>query len=224
MTDNETAVERRRRLFCNCCNGETNHILRGEHHRTHIEDEIAGYWEKTYYRLWTCAGCDTGTMEEAWTSTLVVDEQGDHIYEYSYHPPRSASELRPKVFRQLPKPLKVIYAETIGAFNHKLYITCAGGLRALIEGICENKNITGRNLEERIDRLETVLPKNIVQSIHGFRFMGNEALHRLSAPEPGTLRLAIEVSEDLLNFLYELDYKASRLPKRGGSSNQQGGA
>lgn len=44
--------------------------------------------------------------------------------------------------------------------------------------------------------------------------MGNEAVHELGAPERNTLSLAIEVSEDLLNFLYELDYKASRLPKK----------
>jgi len=77
-----------------------------------------------------------------------------------------------------------------------------------------SKNIDGKNLEQRIDHLEAILPANIVQNLHGFRFMGNEALHELGAPDPKDLRLAIEVSEDLLNFLYELDYKASRLPKQ----------
>jgi len=210
------------RLFCNCCNRETNHILRGAHQQAYTEE--SGYWEKTQYRLWTCAGCDTGTMEQAWTSDMMRDDQGEQRWTPSYHPPRSASELRPKVFRQLAEPLTAIYKETIGALNHRLHITCAGGLRALIEGICENKGITGYNLEARINGLEAVLPKNIVQNLHGFRFMGNEALHQLSAPDPATLRLAIEVSEDLLNFLYELDYKASRLLQRSGSSKKQGAA
>lgn len=54
---------------------------------------------------------------------------------------------------------------------------------------------------------------NIVESLHGFRFMGNEALHELNPPEKKNLNVAIEVSEDLMNYLYELDYKASQLTK-----------
>ena len=41
--------------------------------------------------------------------------------------------------------------------------------------------------------------------------MGNDALHELTAPKRAEVELAIGVIEDLLNFFYELDYKASRL-------------
>lgn len=41
--------------------------------------------------------------------------------------------------------------------------------------------------------------------------MGNDAVHELAAPKPTELALAISVIEDLLNFLYELNYKASQL-------------
>jgi hypothetical protein len=41
--------------------------------------------------------------------------------------------------------------------------------------------------------------------------MGNKAIHELAAPKSEELALAISIIEDLLNFLYELDYKASRL-------------
>ena len=41
--------------------------------------------------------------------------------------------------------------------------------------------------------------------------MGNEAAHELSAPEKDELRLAIEICEDLLNYLYDLNYKTSYL-------------
>ena len=43
--------------------------------------------------------------------------------------------------------------------------------------------------------------------------MGNVAAHELEAPNREDLKLAIEVIEDLLNFLYELDYKAQQLKK-----------
>ena len=53
--------------------------------------------------------------------------------------------------------------------------------------------------------------ENIIRNLHQFRFMGNEAVHELAAPKPAEIGLAISVIENLLNFFYELDYKASRL-------------
>jgi hypothetical protein len=93
----------------------------------------------------------------------------------------------------------------------------------VIEGICADKGVKGANLEKRINGLEAHLPKTIVANLHSFRFMGNEALHELAAPKRTDLKVAIEVSEDLLNFLYELDYKASLLPKKSDSVDPKGG-
>jgi hypothetical protein len=39
----------------------------------------------------------------------------------------------------------------------------------------------------------------------------NDAVHELAAPKPNELELVTGVIEDLLNFFYELDYKASQL-------------
>jgi hypothetical protein len=38
-------------------------------------------------------------------------------------------------------------------------------------------------------------------------------------PERETVKLAIGVMDDLLNYLYELDYKASRLTKKKASDD-----
>ncbi len=200
-----------KRIYCNRCKDETNHLLRCSHGRCCTEDH--GYWEEFTYGLWTCAGCDTGTLELEWTAAGMYDGE-KQVYDYSYHPVRASQDLSQKVFRQLPKPLASIYREVVDAYNHRMHVLCAAGLRILIEGICQDKKVSGRKLEEKIDGLRAILPENIVQNLHGFRFMGNEAAHEIGAPERNTLSLAIEVSEDLLNFLYELDYKASRLPKK----------
>jgi hypothetical protein len=74
-----------------------------------------------------------------------------------------------------------------------------------------DKQIRGKNLEEKIDGLATILPANIVKNLHSLRFMGNIATHELEPPPPYDLRLAVEICEDLLNYLYELDYKTARL-------------
>ena len=73
------------------------------------------------------------------------------------------------------------------------------------------QDISGRTLEKQIDGLKKILPENIVNNIHSLRFMGNQAAHELEPPSGYDLVVALEICEDLLNYLYELDYKTSRL-------------
>ncbi len=207
--------ENSKRIYCNNSRQQTNHVLRGEHSGTYGGgEEEYGFWEQCVYRLWTCAGCDTGVLEDSWTDAGSLDQHGNQVYKSTYHPRRSRVDLSVKWYKQLPENLFHIYSECIHSFNAGLHLLCAGGLRALIEGICQDKKVTGISLEKRIDNLVSHLPKNIVTSLHGFRFMGNEALHELSAPNAEDLRVALDVCEDLLNFLYELDYKAKLLPRK----------
>ncbi len=143
----------------------------------------------------------------------MIDQNGKQIYDSTYYPSRKQQHIQLKRFRKLPQKLAGLYKESVEAYNNKLLILCAAGLRALIEGICVDKNIAGKNLETKIDAMIFILPQNIVENLHSFRFMGNEALHELNPPDKKNLHLAIEVSEDLMNYLYELDYKASQLKK-----------
>ncbi len=132
--------------------------------------------------------------------------------EQEYFPERSKKFLVPKPYFKLKIALSDIYNEAITCYNGKAPILCAAGLRALLEGICQDKRIKGKNLKVKIEGLKTRLPnKNIIRNLHHFRFMGNDAVHKLTAPKSNELALAVRVIEDLLNFFYELDYKASQL-------------
>ena len=143
----------------------------------------------------------------------------DENWDLSYFPPREENAIYTKTFRKLPTNLDKIYRETVQAFNGGLTLLCAVGLRALLEGICDRRGITGRSLEAKIDGLKGILRTNIVTNLHSFRFIGNKAIHELTPPETHVLRLAIEVVEDLLNFPYEFDYKASGLTRYKGSGS-----
>ncbi len=210
-----------RKMYCNTCKVETHHELKAVHSRHYQEvvDEHTPFpqvvfWERYQYRFWICRGCDTAILEEAYTNEGMFDYDGKGIWESTLHPKRARRDWPPKRFRQLDAKLASIYREVIESFNAELNILCAVGLRALLEGICADKGITVKGIQQKIDKLVQYLPSNIVENLHGFRFMGNEAAHELQAPERGELQLAIEVMEDLLNFLYELDYKARRLSKK----------
>lgn len=198
---------------------DTHHELKYLHRRALVqvvqtgpgeEFEDVVYEENYEYLLWVCCGCDTGTLGEAYNNTEMQNLKGLY-WESTYYPKRKRHDLPCKHFYKLGPNLAKIYREVIACFNADAKILCAVGLRALLEGVCADKGIKDGTLEKKIGGLDTFLPKNIVDSLHGFRFMGNEAAHELQAPTEDDLRLAIEVMEDLLDFLYSLDYKASRL-------------
>jgi hypothetical protein len=51
----------------------------------------------------------------------------------------------------------------------------------------------------------------VIEALHNFRFAGNAAAHELDPLSREDAEMAIGIIEDLLNFLYDLDYKASQL-------------
>lgn len=208
-------TDKKKKIYCNFCKRTTNHILIGEHSNRDYEEQEGQivFWEEDRSILWICAGCESGTLEKGYTYDSMTDSNGKQIYDSTYHPARKYQHLKFKHFLKLPIKLKRLYMQTIKAYNYKMSILCAGGLRALVEGICVDKQITGKTLKNKIDNMVTILPENIVKNLHGFRFMGNVALHQLEPPDRKILGTAIEVSEDLMNYLYELDYKASKLAR-----------
>lgn len=211
------------RIYCNSCKQLTNHNLALSHaydHRTE-EESLEVYGQ---FRLWFCAGCDACTMEDYYTADYMFSQVGDGEFSQEYasiYHPKPAVGFRPdKQFDKLPPKLRKLYDEVIRAHNDKLHLLCSAGLRGLIEGICADKNISGRDLEKKIDGMTAVLPTHIVENLHGFRFIGNDAVHKLEAPAEFELTLALDVIEDILNFLYALDYKVSLLDKLKGKQTR----
>ncbi|MBK6430971.1 DUF4145 domain-containing protein [Candidatus Amarolinea dominans] len=210
-----TLLPKTKSIFCNSCKRETNHICIADHYHVDQDDDIPEEGEVTGFRLLICAGCENGTLEE-YFAIYPLDEDGEVLadtieYEARYYPDRGYLQIETKQFKRLPPKLDGIYREVLRAFNNDMGVLCAIGIRALIEGIVADREIENGNLEKKIESLSGLLPKNIVSNLHSIRFMGNEAAHELSAPARDELRLAIEICEDLLNYLYDLDYKASSL-------------
>lgn len=196
-----------KKLYCNRCGQTTNHIQHGEHIK--VEDWVSkeGWQDIATAELYVCAGCEE--------PTLMVTETGNYYPEDfesrpDYYPPRNLAHRRIQGFQKIPKQLGTIYRETVRALNSDSLLLCAIGLRTLLEGVCDDKQVRGKTLEEKIDRLSQFFPSsNITDSLHGFRFSGNEAAHELVPLTREEAVVALDVMEGLLNYLYDLDYKAS---------------
>jgi len=171
------------------------------------------------YNLWICQGCGTATLQEACTAKALVSDNGLQVaWTYDFHPRRLKEGWQRKPF-SMPLKLGITYQEVVESFNAGLVTLCSIGLRALLEGICVDKGITDKvvwGLEKKIDKLGECgyVPVDIAQSMKSFKFIGDNAAHRLEVPEVEDLKLAVEVMEELLTFLYSLDYKAQHLLER----------
>lgn len=208
------------KLPCNSCRQHTNHkVIRSYCQPYWPEDDprmqidyAKGTWE-----IIQCAGCDKVSFREIWhTSEDEVSNEGPVPTVFRY-PEADKDQLTVKSFRQAPYNIYRIYEEPIQSFNIGNYILCAAGLRAVIEGICEeeiakNGQMSSKKLgtlQKKINGLhETkILSERHAEILHALRFIGNEAVHQLTAPPEDDLKAAIEIVEHTLENLYGLSAK-----------------
>lgn len=213
-------------VFCPECLRDTRHLIlqsvnvywRGDDHPEYYVDGA------TDYQIIECQGCRTISFRtEGWFS----EEDGKSV---NLYPERSTDTLPIKDIIRVQRKLRRIYREIIDTYNNENYTLCAAGLRAIIEGICAERNVTDgevevddgkgniqkfrkSNLQGKISGLaeKGILTKSNAEILHEHRFLGNEALHELSQPYYDELRLAIEIVEHILENIYEIPSKAKEL-------------
>ncbi|WP_411845571.1 DUF4145 domain-containing protein [Roseibacillus persicicus] len=217
----EMPPEVRERLPCNNCQSKTNHSACFSHSSSFTEwdstekdGEFALYSVDYEWSLWICCGCDTPVLRQRSHYNGDYNQDGKPRYSYSYYPDRTEYSFSMRHFGSAPEKIRVIYRESCLAYNSAMPLLCAGGLRALTEAICKSQNTSGDNLYKRIEGLKKTLPTSLVDNLHGLRYLGNKALHEIELPDMHDLRLGLDILSDLMNFLYELDYKASLLTRR----------
>lgn len=220
------------RVLCPGCKRDTRHIVlqsveqRG---REDIEEDFWIDWEATY-QIIQCQGC----LQVSFIEKRSNSEDWDHgigrpIIRENRYPKCSVSTLHMKNFFGVPLKLKRIYREILDCYNNEIFTMCAVGLRAIVEGICNEMQITDgpvdvnkrgklitirkRNIEGKIAGLHEkgVLSKKDSEILHEHRFMGNEAVHELASPLAEELKLAIEIIEHVLENVFELPEKAEEL-------------
>ena len=215
------------RAFCIDCKRETNHQVLQEIVKKYNTEDI---WAEGTWQIIECNGCEYVSFREVWESSEDIDpEEGHPLETVKLYPIRNKETLSLKNFYNVPFKIRNIYREMIDAFNNGLLILSAGGLRATIEGICNNENITDgpvelnrlgikttkrkKDLQGKISGLfeKGLLTKTHAEILHEHRFLGNEALHSLDQPSIEELKIAIEIVEITLENIYELSEMASDL-------------
>lgn len=237
MTESENMEKGRTcNVLCLKCNVETEHHILysfdvsgsegvGNYDPEYEPPEYEIWWNNSYQTI-RCGGCKSVSYREV---SGFSEEEGSNEVLY---PIRSKGKLTAKDFLNAPTTLRRIYRETIEAFNSECLTLCAGGLRAIVEGICAAKRVKKgpvevrtkgktttqlkKNLQGKISGLceKGILTKAKAKLLHAHRYLGNEALHDLEMPSVDELRLAIQIVEHVLEELYTLQDKAHEMKLR----------
>ena len=101
----------------------------------------------------------------------------------------------------------------ITALANKLNLIPAIGIRMLVEAICEDKKVQGKNLREKIDDLanKDYLTKEGAKFLHSIRGMGNMVAHEFKMLTDEEVDVAMDIIEALFLNIYVLPKKNKRL-------------
>lgn len=195
------------KYFCRNCKGLRNH-------KELFKKELRGSDENDFF-MWIenycvieCLGCENISFLKVYGDTDMVehDEEGkpDYYFDKMIFPfyLKKSNELEYQNY--IPENIRTIYIETIMAFKADLSILTAGGLRAIIEALCNHLKIKNDNLSIRIDLLNKKGHLTVSESkrLHSIRFMGNDALHEIVKPKKEHLYLLLEIINHLLANLF----------------------
>jgi hypothetical protein len=188
------------------------------------------YWGSSYQVI-ECQGCGNLSFRNESSNSEDYDmEDGIHTTYELLYPKRTKETWNTKEFLNIPYNLRRIYRETIDSFNNENLTLCGAGVRALVEGLCNENGVIdgeidvtqkdGTIVKKRVDNLQGKinglfekgkLTKENAEILHEHRFLGNTAIHDLATPTKAELRLAIEIIEHVFDNIYEIPEKAMEL-------------
>lgn len=206
-------------LYCNNCKRRTSHTV-----LTCVDysdtSEIVDEYEMEfgfYADILQCGGCKSMTFTKlTWDDEYCCDKKDGTLEQFPPEEENARSDVMDNI-NELPFLVRKIYTETLQATANKSFTLAGIGLRVIIETLCADKKIPGRNLSKRIDNLveEGFLTSKGADILHGIRLIGNDAAHETKAPTVTQIKAGLKVVDHLISGIYIIPEQAARaLPKR----------
>jgi hypothetical protein len=165
--------------------------------------------------LWVCMGCEQATLEMQYRQN--ADDKEPVLI--NFWPKRTIQLRKPRILSSTPKEINRTYIEVISCFNENNLTLTAMGIRAILEAICKDLNITdtesfGLKGKLAILKSRKLYSDSIINALDQFKFLGDDAAHKLVSPKISEIILALQVLDDLLVHQYEAKYNLENSAKR----------
>lgn len=202
------------RSDCRECNSNTRHEVMG------VATDKIEEWHTNELDSWCvvrCLGCHTYSFQHKHEDfdQLEEDFEGELRHEVIINVyPSVIKNHRPLTSTHfLPRLINNIYRQTLKALSQNANTLGSIGLRACIEAVCNHLEISGTNLQKRIDSLFKAghVSNGDKKRLHAIRFLGNDAAHEIKQPSVADIRVALEIVEHLLNAVFILESRAKGL-------------
>jgi hypothetical protein len=167
-----------------------------------------------------CKGCENIQFRYSYSDESMFGWDDENQVEYQYEDKKYFPKFL-KDHKQLtnisstPEKIRIVYNESIEALKNNCYLLSAVGLRAVIESVCIEQKITGRNLEIKINNLvkNKLITQKDCNRLHSIRFLGNDSVHEMDVPKEEKLKIALDTMitdfEDFKNLFLK---KFAHLP------------
>jgi len=194
---------------CSACDRDTKHDILFA-----VEESEYDYRVDRIYQVVQCCGCTTKSFRKV----IAYIEEAFQVDEDEWEVPKDISSY-PAVLKghravpdiaRAPRLVSDIYSQSLDAIKNQSNVLAGIGLRATIEAICNERKVTGKNLEVRIDKLAKAgfISQNDADRLHAIRFLGNDAAHEIQPAEMESLLVALRIVEHLIISVYILDSDA----------------
>ena len=194
--------------YCRTCDHDNTHKV---FHLEQVEGEDEIYRTSADFMLLSCMGCHTFSYRTDFNDYEVAypteDGQWEHEITTTIYPLSLRGHKRLDNLRYLPVPIRTVYEEAINALIADCKILSGAGFRAVIEAICLDKDIKGRNLEVKINNLakDGFITKKESERLHSIRFLGNDSIHEMMVPEKKQLMVVLNTIDNILSNIYLID-------------------
>ena len=198
---------------CSSCKRPTNHKVLARHT---ISSDSGDYHCSDEFMLIQCLGCDRVSFRQEFHDYEVFWQTGEDEWEHDItvhtYPNFLKRHNEISDTSDMPETVCRIYDESIIAIIEEAYTLAGLGLRATIEAICNEQNITGKDLQQRINKMQNqgLISKKDAQRLHSIRFLGNDAAHEIKKATKASVLVALKIIEHILLTLYVLEKEANR--------------
>lgn len=226
MSESSSKTEK---FFCNLCNRNTNHFLRGEHVRTNTNSHKLEFTNERLLII-ECCGCENLALVKATQGpddiVLAEDpETGEYkqvyLWDETIYPPVSY-RAAPPWFEDLPDPtLRRVADEIYKSLQSESHFLATFGARTLIDRLIVLTVGDKANFKVGLDALEAdgKLSKHERELLNPIVDAGNAAAHRGWAPSPDQLKTILDTVESLIHRLLVVPKLTEALqeavPRRG---------
>jgi len=195
---------------CRQCKTKTRHteICKSEDHGT---DEYSFY---SSYAVVQCLGCETKSFRYHWKDieqAYPVSEDEWEVPEGTEcYPQYDPTHVDLEEVYVVPELVRSIYQESVTAVQAQALTLAGLGLRGTIEAVCNDKGVSGRDLEKRITKMAAlgIISKSDADRLHAIRFLGNDAAHDIKRPEKDQISVALKIINHLIQSVYILQIES----------------